>query len=249
VQEAAVLSARTRWRPETPPKCYHPLQECGSLSARRAQSNRLAIYRHLDSSGRRKAAGSGNEPRARVLSLTHPFFTTKQRLRNPFVCASPTYRRWAITRQILHIGLVRNHGFPDTPSTTISFYDARKVVESERSDWWGPKSDPKKLYGEFGLIRIPTDGRWIRSLPERIRATYAACPSRSWTPSSNQEREEPVTMRGINRRLRGLEERHTAERNEHGLTQSEVLRQTQPTAIRHSLTIAVERYSIHGRTL
>lgn len=33
----------------------------------------------------------------------------------------------------------------------ISFYDARTGVESERSDWWGPKSDPKKLYGGFGL--------------------------------------------------------------------------------------------------
>jgi len=39
----------------------------------------------------------------------------------------------------------------------ISFYDARTNVESERSAWWGPKSDPKKLYGGFGLIRIPTD--------------------------------------------------------------------------------------------
>ena len=39
----------------------------------------------------------------------------------------------------------------------ISFYNARTKVESARSDWWGPKSDPKKLYGGFGLIRIPTD--------------------------------------------------------------------------------------------
>ena len=39
----------------------------------------------------------------------------------------------------------------------VSFYDARTGVESERSDWWGPRSDPKKLYGGFGLIRIPTD--------------------------------------------------------------------------------------------
>jgi hypothetical protein len=39
----------------------------------------------------------------------------------------------------------------------ISFYDARTGIESPRSDWWGPKSDPKKLYGGFGLIRIPTD--------------------------------------------------------------------------------------------
>lgn len=38
-----------------------------------------------------------------------------------------------------------------------SFYDERTGVESERSKWWGPKSDPKKLYGGFGLIGIPTD--------------------------------------------------------------------------------------------
>jgi hypothetical protein len=42
-------------------------------------------------------------------------------------------------------------------SYAISFYDARSNVESERSAWWGPKSDPKKLYGGFGLIKIPTD--------------------------------------------------------------------------------------------
>ena len=39
----------------------------------------------------------------------------------------------------------------------ISFYDARTGRESARSNWWGPKTDPKKLYGGFGLIRIPTD--------------------------------------------------------------------------------------------
>ena len=39
----------------------------------------------------------------------------------------------------------------------ISFYDSVAQVESERSAWWGPKTDPKKLYGGFGLIRIPTD--------------------------------------------------------------------------------------------
>src|ERR1044072_5730839 len=42
-------------------------------------------------------------------------------------------------------------------SYAISFYDGRTNVESERSEWWGPKSDPKRLYGRFGLIRIPTD--------------------------------------------------------------------------------------------
>jgi hypothetical protein len=39
----------------------------------------------------------------------------------------------------------------------ISFYDAKTQTESARSDWWGPKTDPKKLYGGFGLIRIPVD--------------------------------------------------------------------------------------------
>jgi hypothetical protein len=39
----------------------------------------------------------------------------------------------------------------------ISFYDERSGQESMRSKWWGPKTDPKKLYGGFGLIRISTD--------------------------------------------------------------------------------------------
>jgi len=39
----------------------------------------------------------------------------------------------------------------------ISFYDAETQEESARSAWWGPKTDPKKLYGGFGLIRIPVD--------------------------------------------------------------------------------------------
>ena len=39
----------------------------------------------------------------------------------------------------------------------ISFYDAVTQTESARSAWWGPKTDPKKLYGGFGLIRIPID--------------------------------------------------------------------------------------------
>lgn len=39
----------------------------------------------------------------------------------------------------------------------ISFYDATTQTESARSAWWGPKTDPKKLYGGFGLIRIPVD--------------------------------------------------------------------------------------------
>ena len=39
----------------------------------------------------------------------------------------------------------------------ISFYDSVAQVESARSEWWGPRTDPKKLYGGFGLIRIPID--------------------------------------------------------------------------------------------
>lgn len=42
-------------------------------------------------------------------------------------------------------------------SYAISFYDSVSGVESARSAWWGPKTDPKKLYGGFGLIHIPTD--------------------------------------------------------------------------------------------
>jgi hypothetical protein len=39
----------------------------------------------------------------------------------------------------------------------ISFYDAITGRESPRSEWWGPKTDPKQLYGGFGLIRVPVD--------------------------------------------------------------------------------------------
>lgn len=39
----------------------------------------------------------------------------------------------------------------------VSFYDATTGRESPRSEWWGPKTDPKQLYGGFGLIRIPVD--------------------------------------------------------------------------------------------
>ena len=42
-------------------------------------------------------------------------------------------------------------------SYAISFYDAATGRESARSVWWGPKTDPKQLYGGFGLIRIPVD--------------------------------------------------------------------------------------------
>jgi hypothetical protein len=39
----------------------------------------------------------------------------------------------------------------------ISFCDATNDRESPRSEWWGPKTDPKQLYGGSGLIRIPVD--------------------------------------------------------------------------------------------
>lgn len=42
-------------------------------------------------------------------------------------------------------------------SYAISFYDAKTGTESPRSAWWGPKTDPKRLYGGFGLINIPVD--------------------------------------------------------------------------------------------
>lgn len=60
---------------------------------------------------------------------------------------------------------------------SISFYDAQTDVESERSDWWGPKSDPKKLYGGFGLIRIPTDPTG-RATERRIWRKFAGGPER-----------------------------------------------------------------------
>ena len=42
-------------------------------------------------------------------------------------------------------------------SYSISFYDETTGRESARSAWWGPRTDPKKLYGGFGLTRIPVD--------------------------------------------------------------------------------------------
>lgn len=62
-------------------------------------------------------------------------------------------------------------------SYAISFYDARTKTESERSAWWGPKSDPKKLYGGFGLIRIPTDPSG-RATARRIWRKFAGGPER-----------------------------------------------------------------------
>lgn len=72
----------------------------------------------------------------------------------------------------------------------ISFYDAAAQKESPRSAWWGPKTDPKKLYGGFGLIKIPVDPtgqatarriwrkfeggleRMIRELPDNTTTKY-----------------------------------------------------------------------------
>ena len=59
----------------------------------------------------------------------------------------------------------------------ISFYDANTNVESERSGWWGPKTDPKKLYGGFGLIRIPTDPTG-RATTRRIWRKFAGQPEK-----------------------------------------------------------------------
>ena len=42
-------------------------------------------------------------------------------------------------------------------SYAITFFDAATDRESARSEWWGPKADPKQFYRGFGLIRIPID--------------------------------------------------------------------------------------------
>jgi hypothetical protein len=62
-------------------------------------------------------------------------------------------------------------------SYAISFYDAVTQAESARSAWWGPKTDPKKLYGGFGLIRIPTDPTG-RATSRRIWRQFAGQPER-----------------------------------------------------------------------
>ena len=49
----------------------------------------------------------------------------------------------------------------------ISFYDETTDRESPRSEWWGPKTDTKQLYGGFGLIRIPVD-RTGQAMARRI---------------------------------------------------------------------------------
>ena len=57
----------------------------------------------------------------------------------------------------------------------VSFYDANTRRESLRSNWWGPKTDPKKLYGGFGLIRIPVD-RTGQATSRRIWRKFAGEP-------------------------------------------------------------------------
>lgn len=42
-------------------------------------------------------------------------------------------------------------------SYCISFFTGPRGSHSERSNWWGPKIDPKNLDGGFGLIKIPAD--------------------------------------------------------------------------------------------
>jgi hypothetical protein len=59
----------------------------------------------------------------------------------------------------------------------ISFYDEKTQSESERSEWWGPKTDPKKLYGGFGLIRIPVDPTG-RATARRIWRKFEGQPER-----------------------------------------------------------------------
>jgi len=80
------------------------------------------------------------------------------------------------------------HGY--LVSYAVSFYDAGTDRESRRSVWWGPKSDPKQLYGGFGLIRIPIDStgqatarriwrrfegqpaRLIHEIPDNVTTTF-----------------------------------------------------------------------------
>ena len=59
----------------------------------------------------------------------------------------------------------------------VSFYDATTRRESARSEWWGPQSDPKQLYGGFGLIRIPID-RTGQATSRRIWRRFENGPER-----------------------------------------------------------------------
>jgi hypothetical protein len=62
-------------------------------------------------------------------------------------------------------------------SYAVSFYDSRSGSESKRSRWWGPKTDPLKLYGGFGLIRIPVDPTG-RATARRIWRRFEGQPER-----------------------------------------------------------------------
>ena len=62
-------------------------------------------------------------------------------------------------------------------SYAVSFYDSRSGTESKKSRWWGPKSDPLKLYGGFGLIRIPVDLTG-RATARRIWRKFEGQPAR-----------------------------------------------------------------------
>jgi hypothetical protein len=62
-------------------------------------------------------------------------------------------------------------------SYAISFYDERTRTESARSAWWGPKTDPNKRYGGFGLIRIPVDPTG-RATARRIWRKFHGQPER-----------------------------------------------------------------------
>jgi len=59
----------------------------------------------------------------------------------------------------------------------ISYFDSRTDRESPLSVWWGPKTDPKSLYGGFGLIRIPVD-RTGQATARRIWRRFGGEPPR-----------------------------------------------------------------------
>ena len=62
-------------------------------------------------------------------------------------------------------------------SYAVSFYDSTSGSESKRSRWWGPKTDPLKRYGGFGLIGIPVDPTG-RATARRIWRKFEGQPER-----------------------------------------------------------------------
>ena len=53
---------------------------------------------------------------------------------------------------------MKNHGFPDTPSPTRSASTTHEQEVNQSDPTGGAQSPiPKKLYGGYGLINIPTD--------------------------------------------------------------------------------------------